>query len=106
MTEKFEVEADAYGRPTEATCAHLAEIDAPAEPNGTECEECVAQEQAWSGLRACLTCGHVGCDDESVGTHAAQHWREAGHPLARSMVQTDTWAWCFEDRLLLETDAH
>ena len=31
-------------------------------------------------LRMCLTCGHVGCCDSSIGKHATKHFEETGHP--------------------------
>jgi hypothetical protein len=37
-----------------------------------------------------------------VGKHASKHWQADGHAVARSLVPTDTWAWCYEDQLLLE----
>ncbi len=102
MSEKFEVEADERGKPTNDECEHLGEIRDPAEPKGDKCEQCEQAEQTWNELRACLTCGYVGCDDQSPGKHASQHWHDEGHPIVRSLAEGDTWAWCYEDELLLE----
>lgn len=105
MSEQFEVHADACGKPTEDQCEHLEALDAPAEPHGDACEDCAREELASKNLRSCLTCGQVACDDESPGRHAQKHWQAEGHPLFRSLVPTDTWAWCYEDELLLESEA-
>ena len=46
-------------------CSHLFEIAnvTPGTPNG--CEECLKMGDQWLHLRLCVTCGHVGCCDES-----------------------------------------
>jgi hypothetical protein len=36
------------------------------EPSGQGCEECLEMGDTWVHLRECLTCGHVGCCDNSV----------------------------------------
>ena len=48
-------------------------------PNG--CEECLRDGMRWVHLRLCLTCGHVGCCDSSIGRHADRHFRDTGHPV-------------------------
>ncbi|MFJ3804317.1 UBP-type zinc finger domain-containing protein [Streptomyces sp. NPDC090088] len=35
----------------------------------------------WLHLRLCLTCGHVGCRDNSPGKHAIAHFSGTGHPV-------------------------
>jgi hypothetical protein len=47
-------------------CSHLFEIGddvTPKTPNG--CEECLKMGDRWVHLRLCVTCGHVGCCDDS-----------------------------------------
>ena len=61
------------------------------------CPECVAMGAGWVHLRVCLTCGHVGCCDESPNRHARRHWHAAGHPLIQSMEPGETWRYCFID---------
>ena len=34
------------------------------------CEECLRIGSPWVHLRLCLTCGHVGCCDQSPGRHS------------------------------------
>ena len=55
-------------------CSHLFEIGnvTPRTPNG--CEECLKMGDRWLHLRLCVTCGHVGCCDESKNKHAADHF--------------------------------
>ena len=45
-------------------------------------------------LRMCLTCGHVGCCDSSVGQHATKHFKETGHPVMQA-VPDKSWKWCY-----------
>jgi uncharacterized UBP type Zn finger protein len=85
------------------TCEHvtaLAAIDPPAKtPEG--CQECLAEGHRWVHLRLCLDCGHVGCCDSSPGKHASAHFRETGHPIARSFEPGEDWRWCFADQLIV-----
>lgn len=46
-----------------------------AEPRATTCEG----GDAHISLRVCLTCGHVGCCDDSPGKHVRRHAKETGH---------------------------
>ena len=40
------------------------------------CEECEKEHLPIVALRMCLTCGHVGCCDSSIGKHATKHFKE------------------------------
>jgi uncharacterized UBP type Zn finger protein len=66
-------------------------------PSGHGCEECLALGMRWVHLRLCLTCGHVGCCDQSVGKHATQHFHETFHPVIRSFEPGEDWAYCYSD---------
>ena len=35
----------------------------------------------------CLTCGHVGCCDSSIGKHATKHFEETGHPVMKAIPE-------------------
>jgi uncharacterized UBP type Zn finger protein len=50
----------------------------------------------WVHLRACLTCGHVGCDSSEY-RHATGHFELTGHPVMRSIQPGEAWRWCFVD---------
>ena len=53
-------------------CVHLNQIR-PVTPSANGCEECLAIGDTWVHLRLCLTCGHVGCCDDSKNKHATRH---------------------------------
>ena len=40
--------------------------------NTKKCEECEKEYLPTVALRMCLTCGHVGCCDSSIGKHATK----------------------------------
>ena len=81
---------------TERACSHLDEIrDATAGSDG--CEACLAIGGWWVHLRLCLTCGHVGCCDQSPNRHARAHFHTTGHPVVRSHEPGETWRWCWVD---------
>lgn len=83
---------------TSSPCSHLASVqilEAPDEVDG--CEECLATNGSWLHLRMCMTCGVVGCCDDSPNAHARKHAEAEGHPLIRSIEFGESWSYCFED---------
>ena len=64
------------------------------------CEECLRDGTPWVHLRLCLTCGHVGCCDSSIGNHAAKHFGDTDHPVMRSIEPGEAWRWCYADERL------
>jgi uncharacterized UBP type Zn finger protein len=82
-------------------CSHLDMIR-PVQPNAPGCEECLAIGQRWVHLRMCLTCGHVGCCDQSPGRHATKHFRATGHPLITSLESGEDWSYCYIDDVYVE----
>ncbi len=48
-------------------CEHFAEAVKGVKPNTGGCEECEKEKTPWVAIRQCMTCGHVGCCDSSVG---------------------------------------
>jgi uncharacterized UBP type Zn finger protein len=85
-----------------ATCTHLDQVhDVRARtPNG--CEECLAIGSDWVHLRLCLSCGHVGCCDNSPNKHATAHYRHTHEPLIQSFEPGEDWGWCYVDEVWLE----
>ena len=84
----------------DAPCTHLNAIavtELPPPP--LVCEECVKIGGSWMHLRMCLTCGKVGCCDNSPNRHATAHFAETAHPLIRSAERDEEWIWCFVDRV-------
>ena len=69
-------------------CTHLDQVEVrelPAQVDG--CEDCLRSGGKWLHLRICLTCGHVGCCDDSPNRHATAHHQRLvppAHPLARA----------------------
>jgi uncharacterized UBP type Zn finger protein len=93
-------------RHVSVACAHIDEVTSFALPDPLPgCEECLKAGDSWHHLRMCLTCGKVGCCDSSPNRHASRHFREVGHPLARSAEPGESWAWCFVDEVTLMIDA-
>lgn len=82
-----------------AECAHVDQMKVEVPANVEGCEECLATGQTWIALRACRTCGHVGCCDSSPGTHATKHYKETGHPVMSSAMAGESWSWCYVDEV-------
>ena len=85
-------------RPAASVCRHLDKIEVE-EPTGDACLECAAKGDTWTHLRMCMTCGHVGCCDDSKNKHATAHFEATGHPVVRSIEKGEHWRWCYVDRV-------
>ena len=86
----------------EVTCPHLEKADRGVRPRSDGCEKCLALGDTWVHLRLCLTCGHVGCCDDSKNKHATKHFHSSKHPVMRSLEPGETWGWCFVDEIAYE----
>ncbi|HWJ14154.1 MAG TPA: UBP-type zinc finger domain-containing protein [Gemmatimonadaceae bacterium] len=84
-----------------AKCTHL-DLVHDVSPNTPGCEECLKTGGWWVHLRLCLTCGHVGCCDQSPGRHATRHAGETKHFLIRSLEPDEDWGYCYADELFME----
>lgn len=84
-------------------CTHLGMIRPNIRPHTRGCEECLALGDEWVHLRMCLSCGHVGCCDDSKNKHATKHFRRVAHPLIRSIEPGEEWGWCYLDQVFLES---
>jgi signal transduction histidine kinase len=84
-----------------APCEHFALIH-DVNPRTAGCEECLASGDSWKHLRLCLTCGHVGCCNESRNMHATRHFNATGHPIIQSFEPGEDWMWCFADGMALQ----
>lgn len=87
----------------EEVCSHLAAATDVA-PNSQGCAECLKIGDEWFHLRLCLTCGNVGCCDQSKNTHATKHAHATGHPVVRSFEPGETWTYCYTDDLFYEPE--
>jgi uncharacterized UBP type Zn finger protein len=85
-----------------ATCSHLDAVKITQLPHSSDgCAECLASGDPWCHLRICLTCGHVGCCDDSPNRHATAHAAASEHPLIRSIQPGEDWSWCFVDEVAM-----
>ncbi len=83
-------------------CAHLRSARDHAPNTSRGCEECLATGDGWVHLRLCLSCGHVGCCNDSKNKHASKHARAARHPVIRSFEPGERWRYCFVDDIGVE----
>jgi Zn-finger in ubiquitin-hydrolases and other protein len=87
---------------TVTLCNHLWSV-VDVSPSKVGCDECLQAGMHWVNLRICMTCGNVGCCNDSLGKHASAHWLlNPGHPIIRSFEPGEDWWWCFSDGLLFE----
>jgi uncharacterized UBP type Zn finger protein len=82
-------------------CEHAVDLE-PVAPRIAGCEECLKTGSRWVHLRLCLTCGHVGCCDSSLGRHATRHFHQTRHPVIASFEPGERWTWCYADELEME----
>jgi hypothetical protein len=88
--------------PGGAGCTHLARVR-DVTPSSTGCEDCLRDGSWWVHLRICMSCGHIGCCDNSPNRHATAHWRtHDDHSIIRSFEPGEDWWWCYEDGLAFE----
>lgn len=80
-------------------CTHKDQIkvERPAQEVVIGCEDCLKIDGWWVHLRVCLTCGHVGCCENSPNTHALKHYQQTQHPIIQSAEPGETWRWCYAD---------
>jgi uncharacterized UBP type Zn finger protein len=79
-------------------CAHLDQVQVTELPEQIAgCEECLKIGGTWVHLRQCLSCGKIGCCDNSPNRHATAHFHEEAHPLIRSAQPGEDWSWCYLD---------
>jgi CPA2 family monovalent cation:H+ antiporter-2 len=84
-----------------SACAHGPLAQPEITTAATGCEECLKIGDTWTHLRACMTCGKIGCCDSSKNRHASAHYNETQHPLIRSFEIVETFAWCYTDGRML-----
>jgi len=82
-------------------CTHLDRIRVT-ETDVDVCSGCVELGDEWVELRMCMTCGEVGCCDDSKNRHATAHVGATGHPIIRSLEPGGDWRYCYEDGTLVQ----
>jgi hypothetical protein len=85
------------------TCNHLDQIRGVT-PLSIGCEECLRTGEEWAELRLCLTCGHVGCCDDSKNKHATAHFHSTRHAIVESLEPGENWRWCYIDQILFASE--
>jgi uncharacterized UBP type Zn finger protein len=85
------------------SCGHLDQVD-DVTPSSDGCEDCLRIGGQWVHLRMCMTCGHVGCCDNSPHRHATAHFASQHHPLIQSYEPGEDWWYCYIDDLTLAVD--
>ena len=79
-----------------AQCAHLDQVHRVT-PSADGCEDCLKTGDDWVHLRLCLSCGHVGCCDNSTNKHATKHFLKSEHAIIRSFQPGEDWRWYYVD---------
>jgi hypothetical protein len=85
-----------------AVCSHLDQITAGVPANIPGCEDCLRIGGTWVHLRACRSCGHIGCCDSSPNKHASAHARDSVHPIVTSVEPGEHWSYCYVDEVAFE----
>ena len=92
--------------PADKECSHLAPYSQrrsrPVRPGSEGCRECLDLGDDWVHLRLCMTCGHVGCCDDSPNRHATRHFHATRHPVIKSYEPDEDWAWCYVDERMVD----
>ena len=82
-------------------CRHLSDLARPraeaVTPSASGCQESLERGDSWVHLRLCMTCGHVGCCDDSRNRHATRHFHRTKHPVIKSFEPREDWGWCYLD---------
>jgi uncharacterized UBP type Zn finger protein len=73
---------------------HINNVDENLSPKTWECEK---EGINWVALRMCLSCGHVGCSDSSVGLHATKDFQKTRLPVLIALPKK-SWKWCYVDK--------
>ena len=81
-------------------CGHFLDV-VDVTPSAQGCEDCLKMGDKWVHLRLCLTCGHVGCCDNSKNKHATRHHHETEHPVIVSYEEGENWLWCYVDEVMI-----
>lgn len=82
-------------------CKHFKNMK-KVEPQNEGCVDCLKTGDGWFHLRLCLSCGYVGCCDQSKNKHMTKHFKAMKHPLVKSFEPGEEWIWCYVDKLLFE----
>ena len=79
----------------------LEDLDTNVPPSGTGCVECEETGSWWVHLRRCVTCGHIGCCDDSLNRHATAHFHATAHRYIQSFEPGEFWFWDYQEETYL-----
>src|SRR5438132_10459068 len=91
---------------SEVMCSHLDEVtvrELPAAVDG--CEDCLREGGKWLHLRICLSCGHIGCCDDSPNRHATATNHATAHPTIPPLNPREAWTGCNSTKLAFFPEA-
>jgi hypothetical protein len=78
-------------------CGHMALVK-EVSPSGAGCADCLEMGSTWVHLRMCMSCGRIGCCDQSPNRHARHHAEALpDHPVVRSYEPAEDWWWCYPE---------
>ncbi len=81
-------------------CTHMDSVEVTQLPDSVAgCKDCLASGDSWCHLRMCMSCGHVGCCDNSPHRHATAHFTGSHHPIIQSYEPGEDWWFCYLDDL-------
>lgn len=83
-------------------CTHFGLIG-DVTPSAAGCEDCLKTGDEWIHLRLYMTCGHVGCCDDSKNKRATKPFHSTGHPVIRSFEPQEEWGYCYKDDIFVES---
>ena len=96
--------ADKEGSTSDFSVVNVSDHATRSAARGAEgCEACLKVGDTWVHLRLCLTCGRVGCCDDSKNKHATKHYHTSKHPVIRSFEPGEHWRYCYPDDLGVDT---
>jgi uncharacterized UBP type Zn finger protein len=49
-----------------------------------------------------MSCGHIGCCDNSPNRHATKHYNSTTHPIVKSFEPGEEWGFCYPDDRFFE----
>lgn len=82
-------------------CKHMSDIK-EVTPQADGCVDCLKTGEEWVHLRLCLSCGYVGCCEDSKNKHAKKHFRKVDHPVVQSFEEGEDWKYCYPDKIFTE----
>ena len=84
-------------------CSHLDQV-ADVSPSSEGCGTAYRIGGRWVHLRMCMSCGHVGCCDDSPHRHASAHVAAKHHPVIQSYEPGEDWWYCYIEEIVFLVD--